>query len=76
MMTKRIAISGVSVHPHITVERVLDAVDREMTSLDNPGFCIACGEEADECEPDARKHPCDYCGKKTVYGAMTLLEMF
>jgi hypothetical protein len=27
-------------HPSITVNRVCDAVERRMTSLDNPGFCV------------------------------------
>ncbi len=28
-------------HPSITPERVAAAVERELTSLDNPGFCLA-----------------------------------
>ncbi len=60
-------------HPSITVERVTGAVEREMSTLDNPGFCTACGEEADGCEPDARKYSCEYCGEKAVYGAEELL---
>jgi predicted RNA-binding Zn-ribbon protein involved in translation (DUF1610 family) len=44
-----------------------------MTTLDNPGFCIACGEEADNVEPDARNYECDYCGEHQVYGAEELL---
>lgn len=61
------------IHPSITDKRVMEATEREMTSLDNPGFCIACGEEADGVEPDARKYECDYCGDHTVYGASELL---
>jgi hypothetical protein len=44
-----------------------------MTSLDDPGFCIACGEEADGCEPDSRRYECAACGMPTVYGAEELL---
>ncbi len=61
------------IHPSITIERVTEAVEREMSTLDNPGFCTACGEEADGCEPDARKYTCEYCDEKAVYGAEELL---
>jgi hypothetical protein len=60
-------------HPSITAGRVCDAVERRMTTLDNPGFCIACGEEADGCEPDARRYKCEACGERAVYGADELL---
>lgn len=42
-------------HPSITVKVIEDAVLRRMQTLDNPGFCIECGNEADGCEPDARE---------------------
>jgi hypothetical protein len=64
-----------TLHPSITIERVLEAAQSQMTSLDNPGICIACGEDADGCEPDARKYPCDACGAQAVYGAEELLIM-
>ena len=57
-------------HPSITVERVVEAV---MRRLDNPGFCVACGEDAEGCEPDARGYECELCGKHAVYGAEELL---
>jgi hypothetical protein len=44
-----------------------------MTGLDNPGFCVACGEEAEGVEPDARRYPCEACGQRSVYGAEELL---
>lgn len=68
-----IIVNGVVIHPHVTVARVIDAVHREMETLDNPGFCIACGVEADGCEPDARKYECESCGERAVYGAQELL---
>jgi hypothetical protein len=46
-----------------------------MFSLDNPGICIACGADADGCEPDARKYKCEACGERAVYGAEELLIM-
>lgn len=68
-------IDGVTVHVSVTAERVAEACEREMTSLDNPGFCIACGEEADNVEPDARKYQCDFCEVRAVYGAAELAMM-
>lgn len=56
-------------HKSITIERVADAVQRSLTTLDNPGFCLACGEEANGCEPDAEGYRCHECGKPLVYGA-------
>lgn len=63
------------INPSITKERVVEAVARSMTSLDNPGFCIACGADAEAVEPDARRYPCADCGQRTVYGAEELLIM-
>ena len=60
-------------HKSITNERIIEAVERGMSSLDNPGLCIACGEDADGCEPDARSYECEHCGKRGVYGAQELL---
>jgi hypothetical protein len=63
------------IHPSVTIDRVQDAVERAMFSLDNPGFCIDCGHEAEGCEPDARKYQCESCGEHQVYGAEELLLM-
>ena len=54
------------IHPSVTAERVAEAVERELTTLDNPGFCLACGAEADGCEPDAEQYPCESCGEPAV----------
>lgn len=63
------------IHRSITVDRVLEAVKRQMFDLDNPGFCLACGEEQDGCEPDARGYECEACGKRQVYGAGEVMTM-
>lgn len=52
-----------------------DAVERGMFGTDNPGFCLACGEEQDGCEPDARQYECETCGEHQVYGAEEVLLM-
>lgn len=62
-------------HPSITLDRVNDAVEREMFGTDNPGFCLACGEEQEGCEPDARRYVCESCGAHEVYGAAEVLMM-
>ena len=61
--------------PIINPGDLLDAVERQMFGTDNPGFCVACGEEQDGCEPAARRYPCDSCGARQVYGAAELLLM-
>ena len=60
-------------HASVTPERIERAVLRGWESLDNPGICVACGEDADGCEPDAEKYECECCGERAVYGAEQLL---
>lgn len=61
------------VHPKVTSERIMEACERLQTSLDNPGFCVACGADAEGVEPDARRYECESCGEMAVYGAEELL---
>jgi hypothetical protein len=42
---------------------------------DNQGFCLACGEVQDDCEPDAARYTCECCGENKVYGAAELALM-
>jgi hypothetical protein len=60
-------------HVSITLERVEEAVGRHQHALDNPGFCVTCGADAEGVEPDARKYECESCGEPGVYGAEELL---
>jgi hypothetical protein len=39
------------------------------------GWCLACGEEVDGVEPDARRYICETCNQPTVYGMEELLQM-
>jgi hypothetical protein len=55
------------------VERIFEAVRRRATTLDDPGFCLSCGEEVGGCEPDAERYECDNCGARRVYGSDWLL---
>jgi len=63
------------IHPSINLDRITEACESSMTSLDNPGFCVACGEDAEGVEPDAERYECEVCGAKAVYGAEQLLLM-
>lgn len=55
----------------ITLERVIDMASRE----DYEGICLACGEDAEGVEPDAREYTCESCGADRVYGAEELVFM-
>ncbi len=57
------------VHSTVTLDRVMGAIEDD----DNLGFCIACGDEAIGCEPDAREYTCESCGEDKVFGAEELL---
>jgi len=57
------------IHSSITAERVMEAVEDSMFGFGTPGFCIACGADADDCEPDARNYKCEVCGAREVFGA-------
>ena len=61
---------------NLTLDQVYEAVRRSYSSLDNPGFCLACGIEVDGVEPDARHYQCESRGERAVYGAEELLLMF
>ena len=67
-------IDGIKVHKSITAKKVGEAVQRRMTTLDNPGFCLVCGHEAEGVEPDAREYECEACGEMAVMGSDDLLN--
>jgi predicted RNA-binding Zn-ribbon protein involved in translation (DUF1610 family) len=63
------------IHKDVTLDRVMAAVERQRSSLDVPGVCIACGAEVGGVEPDAEEYECECCGEEAVYGAEQLLIM-
>lgn len=63
------------IHRSVTAARVSRAVERGMRSLDDPGFCLACGKSAHGVEPDAQRYRCESCGRPAVYGAEEVLMM-
>lgn len=42
---------------------------------DHFGMCLACGEEHNNCEPDASGYICDACGAERVEGIANLLML-
>ena len=64
------------VHPSITSERVCDAIEDSYNGLSNPGFCLSCGADHDECEPDAEDYQCYECDQHAVMGAENVLVWF
>lgn len=52
-----------------------DAIMAAAEAGDGTGFCIVCGAEHGECEPDARRYECDHGCGRTVYGAEELVLM-
>lgn len=51
------------------VEAVTTAVETD----DYIGFCVGCGTEASEVEPDTRNRHCEACDRPLVFGAEELL---
>lgn len=49
-----VTVASTASRVKITMDQILEAVERGMTSTDNPGFCTACGAEQEGCEPDMR----------------------
>lgn len=66
---------GIHLPKGLTVRKIEAAVRRQKTALEDPGFCLSCGKEAEGCEPDARGYTCEHCGAARVYGAEELLLM-
>jgi hypothetical protein len=61
----------------ITVFRPVFESICELTELsdDMNGFCIACGNLQEGCEPDACEYVCEECGERKVYGIEELSIM-
>jgi DNA-directed RNA polymerase subunit RPC12/RpoP len=62
-------IATKTVHPSITLDRILAAVQADQYL----GFCVNCGTDVSNVEPDARGYKCEACGDMAVYGAEELL---
>lgn len=60
-------------HSSVTAERIQRLAEACMFGTANTGICVACGEEQEGCEPDARAYKCESCGERQVYGAPELI---
>ena len=60
-------------HESITEDRVVALCMEAMRTAENPGICLACGDQADGCEPDAENYTCESCGESCVMGAEQIL---
>ena len=60
-------------HKSLTDEVLIEACERRHSSLDDPGFCLICGNEAGGVEPDARNYTCENCGAEQVFGVEELI---
>lgn len=60
-------------HAGVSEQAIMEACGRRLTTLDNPGFCLACGFEADGVEPDACEYECEACGEAQVFGCEELM---
>jgi len=61
--------TGKIIAKRFTIEEIEEA------SSNDYGFCLACGAERENCEPDARKYRCDSCNRHTVCGAEEIALM-
>jgi len=55
----------------IKLERLEEALFQD----NNVGFCLNCGQDAHNVEPDARDYKCESCGRNRVYGAEEIILM-
>lgn len=62
-----------NVHESVTRDRIIDLAKESMFGLNSIGLCLACGEECDNVEPDARMYTCECCGEQKVWGAEELM---
>jgi len=62
------------IHSSITEQRVLQLAEDNNLLCMNMGICLACGEERESCEPDARNYDCHSCEENQVQGWMTIIE--
>jgi hypothetical protein len=60
--------------PPVITDKVIEAANSPGYYHEYPGFCLACGHEQANVEPDARRYLCEACGTRQVYGVWELLE--
>ena len=58
-----------NLHESITIERIEEAIHDAEYDLNHTGFCLHCGNEQEDIEPDAVWYTCYECGAPGVMGA-------
>ena len=48
-------------------------VEKALREDISAGWCISCGRQHEQVEPDAEDYRCEECGTRTVYGAEELI---
>jgi len=54
-------------------DEVFAAAEEQMFGTGTMGFCVECGAESYNCEPDAAEYVCDACGERRVFGATEIM---
>lgn len=57
---------------NLDVDQLEQGAREHMFGTENPGTCVACGEQQDGCEPDAEGYICEACGEPAVCGDESL----
>jgi len=57
----------------MTMDDLITQAEKSMFSLDDPGYCMACGTEVFGVEPDARGYQCEVCDENAVYGLQEIM---
>jgi hypothetical protein len=60
----------------LNAEDLMAAFAESTFGMGSTGFCLACGEQQDGCEPDAEGYECEGCGEKMVVGAETVMVRY
>jgi len=65
-----------SLPSNLTMEILESALRESLFGMRSIGFCMACGEEHDHVEPDAKNYECNSCGEMEVCGVTYLYMCF
>lgn len=65
--------TDMKLHAKVSQDQLLAMVEESMFGMSDGGFCMACGEEAMNVEPDAVGYECESCEESQVFGAEQLL---
>ena len=67
---------SIKINKSITRSMVLGALLRSNTSPYQPGICVECGNEQDDCPSHGVERKCDACEHNTVFGIEELIKRY